>query len=82
MSGCKLFVGNLTDSVTVGQIKALFSKFGSVRQVVSIEGKGFGLVEMSHPSEAISAQRALHGFVRDGRCVVCLFRQSDLEGPS
>ena len=61
MEGSKLYVGNLSYSVTSEQLEELFSNHGEVRQVTVIEGRGFGFVEMSNPSEAETAKEALDG---------------------
>nr|HID57972.1 RNA-binding protein [Desulfobacterales bacterium] len=52
MQGRKLYVGNLSYSVTNEQLEDLFSNYGLVEKVNVIEGKGFGFVEMSTRSEA------------------------------
>jgi len=67
MEGSKLYVGNLTYSVTNEQLEELFSKYGEVKQVNIIEGRGFGFVEMSDHSEAEKAKEALDGSDFDGR---------------
>ncbi|MBA7503674.1 hypothetical protein ES706_02285 [subsurface metagenome] len=67
MQGSKLYVGNLTYSVTNEQLEELFSNYGEVKQVNIIEGRGFGFVEMSDPSEAEKAKEALDGSDFDGR---------------
>jgi len=62
MKGNKLYVGNLSYSVTAEKLKELFSDYGEVREVNIIDGgKGFGFVEMSNSSEAESAKEALDG---------------------
>ena len=61
MQGSKLYVGNLSYSVTNEKLKELFSNYGEVRQVNIIEGRGYGFVEMSSPSEAEKAKEALNG---------------------
>ncbi len=61
MQGSKLYVGNLSYSVTEEQLNKLFSDYGQVVQVNVIEGKGFGFVEMSEQSEAEKAREALNG---------------------
>jgi len=61
MQGSKLYVGNLGQSVTNQDLKDLFSEYGEVREVNIIEGRGFGFVEMSNPSEAEKAKEALDG---------------------
>jgi RNA recognition motif-containing protein len=67
MQGSKLYVGNLSYSATNEQLEELFSKHGEVKQVNIIEGRGFGFVEMSDPSEAEKAKEALDGSDFDGR---------------
>ena len=67
MQGSKLYVGNLTYSVTNEQLTELFSKHGEVKQVNIIEGRGFGFVEMSSPEEAGKAKEALDGTDLEGR---------------
>ena len=67
MQGSKLYVGNLSFSVTNEQLKELFSNYGEVREVNVIEGRGFGFVEMSSPAEAEKAKEALNGSDLEGR---------------
>jgi len=67
MQGSKLYVGNLSYSVTKEQLQELFSNHGEVKEVNIIEGRGFGFVEMSSPSEAEKAKEALDGSDLEGR---------------
>ncbi len=67
MQGSKLYVGNLSYSVTNEQMEELFNSHGEVRQVNIIEGRGFGFVEMSNPAEAEKAKEALDGSDFEGR---------------
>lgn len=67
MQGSRLYVGNLSYSVTNDQLEKLFADHGKVKQVNIIEGKGFGFVEMSSSSEAESAKEALNGTEFSGR---------------
>jgi len=67
MQGSKLYVGNLDYSLTNEQLEELFSKHGEVKQVNIIEGRGFGFVEMSNPSEAAKAKETLDGSDFKGR---------------
>ena len=67
MQGSKLYVGNLSYSVTNEDLQELFSTHGKVKQVNVIEGRGFGFVEMSSPSEAETAKAALDGSDFQGR---------------
>jgi len=67
MQGSKLYIGNLSYSVTNEQLEELFSNYGEVREVNIIEGRGFGFVEMSNPSEAEKAKEALDSSDLEGR---------------
>ena len=67
MEGSKLYVGNLSYSSTVEEIKELFAGFGEVRDVRVIAGKGFGFVDMSSPAEAEKAKKELNGSQFMGR---------------
>jgi RNA recognition motif-containing protein len=69
----KLYVGNLSYSVTSSSLEELFSEFGSVRSAQVIQdrdtgrSKGFGFVEMADDNAARSAISALHEKEHDGR---------------
>jgi RNA recognition motif-containing protein len=67
MQGSKLYVGNLSYSVSTEQLQELFANHGEVRNINIIEGRGFGFVEMSSASEAEQAKEALDGFDFEGR---------------
>jgi RNA recognition motif-containing protein len=67
MQGSKLYVGNLSYSVTNEQLEELFSTFGTVKEVNIIGDKGFGFVEMSSQSEAEEAKEKLDGTDFKGR---------------
>lgn len=67
MQGSKLYVGNLTYSVTNDDLEELFGPHGDIKQVNIIEGKGFGFVEMSTPAGAEKAKEALNGTEFKGR---------------
>ncbi len=69
MQGSKLYVGNLSYSVTNEQLEELFSNHGEVKQVNVIDGRGFGFVEMSSSSEAEKAKEALNGSDFEGRAL-------------
>jgi RNA recognition motif-containing protein len=70
MQGNKLYVGNLTYSVTEEQIEKLFAEQGQVVQVNLIGNKGFGFVEMSSSEDAEKAKEALNGFSLEGRTMI------------
>ncbi|MBN1432117.1 MAG: RNA-binding protein [Methanomicrobiaceae archaeon] len=63
----KLYVGNLTYSVTEKQLEDLFSQYGDVKSVRIIERKGFGFVEMGSAEEAEKAMAALNETEYEGR---------------
>jgi len=67
MQGSKLYVGNLSYSVSNEQLEELFAAYGVVKQVNVIEGKGFGFVEMSGTPEAEKAKEALDAYEFKGR---------------
>jgi len=67
MQGNKLFVGNLSYSVTSEALVELFSNYGEVKEAKVIEGKGFGFVEMSSQVEAEKAKSELNGTEFSGR---------------
>ncbi|MGD0387563.1 MAG: RNA-binding protein [Tepidisphaeraceae bacterium] len=73
--GNKLYVGNLSFSVTASQLETLFAAHGTVvsAQVISDRdtgrSKGFGFVEMGSDQEAQAAIAALHGKEMEGRAL-------------
>ena len=67
MEGKKLYVGNLSYSVTNEQLEKLFSPHGQVQTANVIGDKGFGFVEMTSSTEAEKAKEALDGTDFEGR---------------
>lgn len=67
MESSKLYVGNLTYSVTDEQLTELFSNHGTVKEANVIGNKGFGFVEMSDVAGAEKAKEALDGTEFEGR---------------
>jgi RNA recognition motif-containing protein len=71
--GTKLYVGNLSYSVTSSDLEQLFGQHGQVTSAQVINdrdtgrSKGFGFVEMSSNDEATAAIAALNGQQHDGR---------------
>ncbi len=63
----KLYVGNLSFTVTKENLKTLFANHGSVVEINILEGKGFGFVEMSNQSESEAAKKELDGYEFMGR---------------
>ena len=69
----KLYVGNLSYSVSSSELEQMFAAYGTVQsaQVItdrdSGRSKGFGFVEMSNDEEAQAAIRALNGQENQGR---------------
>ncbi|GAG27186.1 unnamed protein product [marine sediment metagenome] len=69
MQGNRLYVGNLSYSITSEQLEELFKQHGEVRQVNIIEGRGFGFVEMASAEDAEKAKEALNDTDFDGRAL-------------
>ncbi len=69
----KLYVGNLSYSVTNASLEELFAQYGSVRSAQVIQdretgrSKGFGFVEMNDANDARQAIEALNDKENDGR---------------
>ena len=69
----KIFVGNLSRSITSDALRQEFEKFGQVASVdivkdkFSGESKGFGFVEMPSKTEAEAAITGLSGREVDGK---------------
>jgi len=67
MARNKLFVGNLSFTVTRDQLMELFSIHGEVMDVKLFENRGFAFVEMASESEAEKVKEALSGTELEGR---------------
>lgn len=71
--GKKLYVGNLSYTVTSQSLEEMFSKFGTVTSAQVIEdrdtgrSKGFGFVEMQDSNAAQEAIKEMHDKEHDGR---------------
>ena len=71
----KLYVGNLSYSVTSDDLQQLFAQHGTVDSADVImdrstgRSKGFGFVEMNSDEEAQTAMTALDGQEYDGRAL-------------
>ena len=69
----KLYVGNLSYSVTEEQLRQLFSQAGEIEEVALImdrdtrQPKGFGFVEMTTQAEAEKAIQMFNEHELDGR---------------
>lgn len=69
----KIYVGNLSFSVSSDDLRSKFEQFGNVSSANIImdrdtgRSKGFGFVEMSSGEEAGNAISALHGSDYQGR---------------
>jgi RNA recognition motif-containing protein len=69
----KLYVGNLSVSVTEDMLRPLFEKHGAVERVNlgtdrdTGQPRSFGFVEMSNHADAVKAIAALNGWGLDGR---------------
>lgn len=69
----KLYVGNLSYSVTDSSLEDQFSEFGAVVEAVVVQdretgrSRGFGFVTMNDAAEADAAIEAMNGKEVDGR---------------
>ena len=69
----KLYVGNLSYTMTEDELRGVFEQFGQVQSVQIImdrdtgRSKGFGFVEMTTPQEAQAAIDGLNGKEIGGR---------------
>ncbi len=73
--GKKLYVGNLSYSVTNANLEEMFAPFGTVRSAQVIQdrdtgrSKGFGFVEMETDNAALDAIKGLHEKEMEGRAL-------------
>ena len=71
--GKKLYVGNLTYSVTHTDLEEWFTQYGTVQSAQVIQdrdmgrSKGFGFVEMDSDAQADAAIQGLNNHEHDGR---------------
>lgn len=71
----RLYVGNLSYSVTSESLESLFAEFGQVKSAQVIQdrdtgrSKGFGFVEMADGAQAQAAIQGLNLKEIDGRCL-------------
>jgi RNA recognition motif-containing protein len=72
----KLYVGNLSYSITQDQLREHFAQAGTVADAVIVtdretgRGRGFGFVEMATEAEAKKAIEMFNGKELDGRALV------------
>jgi RNA recognition motif-containing protein len=72
----KLYIGNLSFSVTSDDLQDYFAQAGTVESAKVIEdrdtgrSRGFGFVEMSSSEEAMAAIEQFNGQDLDGRSIV------------
>jgi RNA recognition motif-containing protein len=71
----RLYVGNLSYSVTSQGLETLFGEYGQVRSAQVVQdrdtgrSKGFGFVEMADGAQAQAAIQGLNLKEVDGRCL-------------
>lgn len=71
----KIYVGNISFDTTDAMLREAFSKFGEVVSAgVALDketgrSKGFGVVEMAQPRQAVDAMEALNGTELGGRTI-------------
>jgi cold-inducible RNA-binding protein len=83
----KIFVGNLSFSVTEAALRSAFEKYGSVASVSIVtdrdtgQPRGFGFVEMPNDTEAQKAMNGLNGMDLEGRTLNVNEARPKSEGP-
>ncbi len=71
----RIYVGNLSYSVTHDELRAMFEAYGTVEwaevqmKIRTGRSRGFGLVDMPDDDQARSAIDALHGTEQHGRAL-------------
>src|SRR5215475_4396434 len=71
----RLYIGNLSPSVTEADLRVLFSKAGAVTEVqlmldaATKQSRGFAFVTMATPELAAAALKDFHCFNLDGRYI-------------
>lgn len=71
----KIYVGNISFDTTDAMLREAFSKFGEVVSAgVALDketgrSRGFGVVEMAQPRQAVDAMEALNGTELGGRTI-------------
>jgi RNA recognition motif-containing protein len=74
--GKKLYVGNLTDSVSSSELQWWFAPFGTVQSAQVVQdrdmecSKGFGFVEMETDAQAQAAIQGLDDCAHQGRWLI------------
>ena len=77
MSGKKLFIGNLTYSTNLAQLKELFSIYSEIDDANVVQDKGYGFVRMKSEDDAIRARDSLNGSVYEGKTLIVDFAKKD-----
>jgi RNA recognition motif-containing protein len=73
--GNRLFVGNLSYSISSDELRAEFSKYGTVTDVKILmdretgRSRGFGFITLSTDQEAANAMSVLNGVMIGGRTI-------------
>jgi len=61
MESHKVYIGNLSHSVTEEEIKDIYEEFGDIKSIHLNAGEGFGFIEYGTIEEAESAIHGTHG---------------------
>ena len=67
MPGKRLYIGNLSYSITEEQLRELLTQYGTVGEITLIQGKDFAFIDMSNAAEADAAKEGLNNTEFDGR---------------
>ena len=84
----KLYVGNLSATVTEGSLQDLFSKKGAVAEITLMmdratgRSRGFAFVTMATPEAAQAALQAYHSLSLGGRYITVNEARPEVERPA
>ncbi|KAK4775446.1 hypothetical protein SAY87_023407 [Trapa incisa] len=77
-----IWVGNLPHSITEDDIAHLFSRFGDITRIAFLPGRSYAFIDLGNTDEAISAMKALDGFVVAGNPLRVEFTKDKSSAPS
>ncbi|GAB7015205.1 RNA recognition motif domain-containing protein [Methanogenium cariaci] len=69
MESHKLYVGNISHSMTEADLREIFSGFGKLTEVKIIRDRGFGFVAYATLEEAEDARKTMAGKEFEGRAL-------------
>ena len=70
MQGTKLYIGNLSSSISVELLEELFSDYGSVKKIKIYSDRNSAMVEMFNKCDAVLAKQELNGLNFAGNSLI------------